>query len=195
MKNNKPKLKRETWSRLFKYLKKYLWLLGISVILAGVTVVLSLYIPILCGRVIDCMVGVGEVDFAAIVENLIKIALSALICGVLQWVMNTINNRITFSVTRDVRHDAFDTITHLPLSYIDSHPHGGTVSCVITDVDQFADGLLLGFTQFFTGVVTIVCTLVFMLTINLAITAVVVVLTPLSLFVARFIAKRTYDMF
>ena len=195
MKNNKPKLKRETWSRLFKYLKKYLWLLCISVILAGVTVVLSLYIPILCGRVIDCMIGAGEVDFAAIAENLVKIALSALICGVLQWVMNTINNRITFSVIRDVRHDAFDTITHLPLSYIDSHPHGGTVSCVITDVDQFADGLLLGFTQFFTGVVTIVCTLVFMLTINPAITAVVVVLTPLSLFVASFIAKKTFVMF
>lgn len=195
MKNNKPKLKRETWSRLFKYLKKYLWLLCISVILAGVTVVLSLYIPILCGRVIDCMVGIGEVNFDAITENLVKIAVSALICGVLQWVMNTINNRITFSVIRDVRHDAFDTITHLPLSYIDSHPHGGTVSCVITDVDQFADGLLLGFTQFFTGIVTIVCTLVFMLTINPAITAVVVVLTPLSLFVASFIAKKTFVMF
>lgn len=195
MNKTKSKLRRETWSRLFAYLKKYLWLLVVSVILAGVTVVLSLYIPILCGRVIDCMVGVGEVDFAAIAENLIKIALSTLICGVLQWVMNTINNRITFSVIRDVRHDAFDTITHLPLSYIDSHPHGGTVSCVITDVDQFADGLLLGFTQFFTGIVTIVCTLVFMLTINPAITAVVVVLTPLSLFVASFIAKKTFVMF
>ena len=191
----KNKLKRETWSRLFQYLKKYLWLLALSIILAGVTVVLSLYIPILCGRVIDCMIDVGKVDFDAIAQNLIKIAIATLSCGVLQWVMNTINNRITFSVIRDVRRDAFDTITHLPISYIDSHPHGETVSCVISDVDQFADGLLLGFTQFFSGIMTIICTIVFMLTINPIIAAVVVVLTPLSLFVASFIAKKTYAMF
>ena len=195
MAKKKIKLKRETWSRLFQYLKKYLWLLALSIILAGVTVVLSLYIPILCGRVIDCMIDVGQVDFDAIAQNLIKIAIATLSCGILQWLMNTINNRITFSVIRDVRRDAFDTITHLPISYIDSHPHGETVSCVISDVDQFADGLLLGFTQFFSGIMTIICTIVFMLTINPIITAVVVVLTPLSLFVASFIAKKTYAMF
>lgn len=191
----KIKLKKETWRRLLSYLKKYLPLLVCTVLLAGITVVLSLYIPILCGRVIDCMTDKGAVDFDMITVNLVKIAVAATLCGVLQWVMNTVNNRITFSVIRDVRRDAFDTITHLPLSYIDSHPHGGTVSCVISDVDQFADGLLLGFTQFFTGVMTIICTLVFMITINPAITAVVVVLTPLSLFVASFIAKKTYSMF
>ncbi len=189
------KIKKETRSRLLAYLRKYIGLLVITIILASVTVVLSLYIPILCGKAIDCMIGMGEVDFDAVAKNLILIALSTLICGVLQWVMNTINNRITFSVIRDVRRDAYDTITHLPLSYIDTHSHGGTVSCVISDVDQFADGLLLGFTQFFTGVVTIICTLVFMLMINPAITAVVVILTPLSLFVASFIAKKTYSMF
>lgn len=187
--------KKETWRRLFAYLKKYVGLLILSVIFAAVYVVLSLYIPILCGRVIDCMIGVGQVDFDTIGRYLVKIAVFALSCGVFQWVMNTINNRITYSVIRDVRSDAFDTITHLPLSYIDSHPHGGTVSSVITDVDQFADGLLLGFSQFFTGIVTIICTLVFMLTINPWITAVVVVLTPLSFFAASFIAKKTYAMF
>lgn len=195
MAKTKNKVKHETWSRLFLYLKKYLWLLALSIILAGVTVVLSLYIPILCGRVIDCMIDKGNVDFDLIATILVKIAVATLSCGVLQWLMNTINNRITYSVIRDVRKDAFATITHLPISYIDSHPHGGTVSCVISDVDQFADGLLLGFTQFFSGIMTIVCTIVFMLTINPLITAVVVVLTPLSLFVASFIAKKTYAMF
>lgn len=195
MAKTKNKVKHETWSRLFLYLKKYLWLLALSIILAGVTVVLSLYIPILCGRVIDCMIDKGNVDFDLIATILVKIAVATLSCGILQWLMNTINNRITYSVIRDVRKDAFATITHLPISYIDSHPHGGTVSCVISDVDQFADGLLLGFTQFFSGIMTIVCTIVFMLTINPLITAVVVVLTPLSLFVASFIAKKTYTMF
>ncbi len=195
MAKTKNKVKQETWSRLFLYLKKYLWLLALSIILAGVTVVLSLYIPILCGRVIDCMIDKGNVDFDLIATILVKIAVATLSCGILQWLMNTINNRITYSVIRDVRKDAFATITHLPISYIDSHPHGGTVSCVISDVDQFADGLLLGFTQFFSGIMTIVCTIVFMLTINPLITAVVVVLTPLSLFVASFIAKKTYTMF
>ena len=195
MAKKKIKLKRETWSRLFQYLKKYLWLLALSIILAGVTVVLSLYIPILCGRVIDCMINVGQVDFDAIAQNLTKIAIATLSCGILQWVMNTINNRLTFSVIRDVRRDAFDTITHLPISYIDSHPHGETVSCVISDVDQFADGLLMGFTQLFTGVATIIGTLVFMLSVNVKITLVVVIITPVSFFVAGFIAKRTYTMF
>ncbi len=195
MAKTKVKLKSTTWKRLLVYLKKYIILLILTVILAAATVILSLYIPILCGKVIDCMIDAGKVDFDKIVKHLTTIAISALSCGILQWVMNTINNRITFSVIRDVRRDAFDTITHLPLSYIDSHQYGSTVSCVIADVDQFADGLLLGFTQFFTGIVTIICTLVFMLTINPPITLVVVVLTPLSFLVASFIAKKTFAMF
>ncbi len=195
MSKTKFKSKRKTWSRLFLYLKKYLFLIILSVLFAGTTVVLSLYIPILCGNIIDCMVSAGNVDFESIVTLLIKIAVSTIVCGVLQWVMNSINNSITFSVTRDVRHDAFETITNLPLSYIDSHPYGETVSCLISDVDQFADGLLLGFTQFFSGIMTIICTIVFMITINPLITLVVVLLTPLSLFVASFIAKKTYAMF
>jgi len=195
MAKNKTSIKKDTWGRLLTYLKRYIPLLILTVILAAATVVLSLYIPILCGRAIDAMIGQGNVDFTVIADNLVKIGISAALCGVLQWIMNFINNRITYSVICDVRRDAFDTLTHLPLSYIDSHPHGATVSKVISDVDQFADGLLLGFTQFFSGVVTIVCTLVFMLTIHPGITLVVVVLTPLSLFVAAFIAKRTFSMF
>ena len=191
----KSTLKKETVSRLFAYLRRYLPLLAVTVVLAGVTVVLSLYIPIVCGQAIDGMIGEGNVDMEGVLDCIVKIAVAASLCGILQWVMNAVNNRITYSVIRDVRRDAFETITHLPLSYIDSHPHGGTVSRVIADVDQFAEGLLLGFTQFFTGIATIVCTLVFMLTIHPLITLVVVVLTPLSLFVASFIAKRTYDMF
>ncbi len=196
MKTDKNVLfKKKTWKRLLQYLKKYIPLLAATIILAAVTVVFSLYIPILCGRAIDVMISEGNVNFDIVAENLIKIAVYASLCGILQWLMNNINNRITFSVICDVRRDAFDNITHLPLSYIDSHPHGGIVSRVISDVDQFADGLLLGFTQFFTGITTILCTLIFMLMIHPAITLVVVALTPISLFVASFIAKKTYSMF
>ncbi|MBE6540829.1 MAG: ABC transporter ATP-binding protein [Ruminococcaceae bacterium] len=195
MAQKKNKIKKETFARLLKYLKKYIPLISLTILLSAVTVILQLYIPILCGRAIDFMLGAGDVDFDAIAENLVKIAVAASVCGILSWVMNTINNKITYSVIKDVRRDAFDTITHLPLSYIDSHPHGETVSKVIADVDSFADGLLLGFTQLFSGIVTIVTTLVFMLMINAPITAVVVVLTPLSLLVASFIAKKTYKMF
>ena len=192
---NKTPVRRETWRRLLSYLHRSLPLFVLTILFAAATVVLSLWIPILCGRAIDCMIGPGQVDFDGIAECLVKIAIAAGLVGILQWVMNSLNNRITYRVIADVRRDAFDTLTHLPLSYIDSHPHGGTVSRVIADVDAFADGLLLGFTQFFTGIATILCTLVFMLTIHPLITLVVVVLTPLSLFVASFIAKRTYDMF
>ena len=192
---NKQPLRRETWRRLLSYLRRNIPILVLVVLLSAATVVLSLYIPILCGRAIDCMHGEGKVDFDGIAECLVRIGMSACLCGILQWVMNSLNNRVTYRVVCDVRRDAFDTLTHLPLSYVDSHPHGGTVSRVIADVDQFADGLLLGFTQFFTGIATIVCTLVFMLTIHPLITLAVVVLTPLSLFVASFIAKKTYDMF
>ena len=191
----KQPLRRETWKRLLSYLKRNIPILILVILLSAVTVVLSLYIPILCGRAIDCMIGKGEVNFDGIAECLVRIGVSACLCGIFQWVMNSLNNRVTYRVVCDVRRDAFDTLTHLPLSYVDSHPHGGTVSRVIADVDQFADGLLLGFTQFFTGIATIVCTLVFMLTIHPLITLAVVVLTPLSLFVASFIARKTYAMF
>ncbi|MGN1345140.1 MAG: ABC transporter ATP-binding protein [Eubacteriales bacterium] len=191
----KNSVNRKTWQRLGAYLKKYTVLLLLPVLLAAAVVIFTLYIPILCGRAIDGMLGAGHVDFDVITENLIKIAFCAFACGVFQWIMNTVNNKITYSVVCDVRHDAFATITALPLSYIDTHPHGGTVSRVISDVDQFADGLLLGFTQLFSGVMTILCTLIFMLMIHPLITVIVVVLTPLSLFVASFIAKKTFAMF
>ena len=191
----KTKVDKKTWQRLGAYLKKYTALILLTIVLAAAVVVFTLYIPILCGRAIDCMIGAGNVDFDGIAQNLIQIAFCAFACGVLQWIMNSVNNKITYSVICDVRRDAFDTITELPLSYIDSHPHGGTVSRVISDVDQFADGLLLGFTQLFSGIMTILCTLVFMLMIHPLITAIVVVLTPLSLFVASFIAKKTFTMF
>ena len=191
----KNKVEKKTWLRLGAYLKKYTALILLTVLLAAAVVVFTLYIPILCGRAIDCMLGTGNVDFDGVAENLTMIAVCAFACGVLQWIMNSVNNKITYSVVCDVRRDAFDTIIKLPLSYIDSHPHGGTVSRVISDVDQFADGLLLGFTQLFSGVMTILVTLVFMLMIHPLITLIVVILTPLSLFVASFIAKKTFTMF
>ena len=180
-KTEKTTLRRDTWRRLFSYLKRSLPILVLTILLSAATVILSLYIPILCGRAIDCMTGAGEVDFDGIADCLVRIGVCACLCGILQWVMNSLNNRMTYRVVCDVRRDAFDTLTHLPLSYVDSHPHGGTVSRVIADVDQF--------------IATIVCTLVFMLTISPLITLAVVILTPLSLFVASFIAKKTYDMF
>ena len=191
----KTKIEKKTWLRLGAYLKKYSALILLTIVLAAAVVFFTLYIPILCGRAIDCMIGAGNVDFDGIAANLLQIAFCALACGVLQWIMNTVNNKITYSVVCDVRRDAFDTITELPLSYIDSHPHGGTVSRVISDVDQFADGLLLGFTQLFSGVMTILITLVFMVMIHPLIALIVVLLTPLSLFVASFIAKKTFTMF
>ncbi|MBQ4591352.1 MAG: ABC transporter ATP-binding protein [Clostridia bacterium] len=191
----KTKVDKKTWLRLGAYLKKYTALILLTILLAAAVVVFTLYIPILCGRAIDCMIGAGDVDFDGIANNLMQISFCAFACGVLQWIMNSVNNKITYSVVCDVRRDAFDTITKLPLSYIDSHPHGGTVSRVISDVDQFADGLLLGFTQLFSGVMTILVTLVFMLMIHPLITLIVVILTPLSLFVASFIAKKTFTMF
>ena len=191
----KTKVEKKTWLRLGAYLKKYTALILLTILLAAAVVIFTLYIPILCGRAIDCMIGAGNVDFDGIADNLMQIAFCAFACGILQWIMNSVNNKITYSVVCDVRRDAFDTITELPLSYIDSHPHGGTVSRVISDVDQFADGLLLGFTQLFSGVMTILCTLIFMLMIHPLITLIVVLLTPLSLFVASFIAKKTFTMF
>ncbi len=185
----------ETIRKVLHHIRRYRLLAGLSLLLAAVTVALTLYVPILLGRVIDAMVGAGEVDFAAIARLLTETAVLVGVSGLLQWLMNTVNNAITYQTVRDIRHEAFCHIERLPLSYLDAHPHGEIVSRVIADVDQFADGLLMGFTQLFTGVLTVLGTLVFMLTLHVGITLVVVVLTPLSLLVARFIARRTYALF
>jgi len=184
-----------TLKKVLQYIGAYRFWIVLSVLLAVVTVALTLYIPILVSRAIDLIIAQGLVDFEGILKILIRIGIAAAATAVLQWIMNTINNRITYQVVRDVRNQAFEKIQILPLKFLDSHPYGGIVSRVIADVDQFADGLLMGFTQLFTGVVTIAGTLIFMLTIHPLITLVVVGLTPLSLLVARFIAKHTYDMF
>ncbi len=176
-------------------LKPYSGWIILSILLATLTVVFSLYIPILGGYAIDYIIGPGKVDFTAIGEIFLKIGVVTAVTALLQWVMNTINNKITYQVIEDVRLEAIRKLQKLPISYLDSHPSGDIVSRIIADVDQFADGLLLGFTQLFTGIVTILVTLIFMLTIHPAITALVVVLTPLSLLMARFIANRTYNMF
>lgn len=174
--------------RVLKSLGRYLPLLIVSLVLAAASVAGTLYIPILVGDAIDAVVGPGQVDFAAVSALAAKIAVLAAGTALLQWVMAAIHNRVCFAVTRDVRRQAFAHLQRLPLAYLDSHPAGDTLSRMIADVDQFADGLLMGFTQLFTGVLTIVGTLGFMLSISVKITLVVVVLTPLSLLVAKFIA-------
>ena len=181
--------------RVLKSLGRYLPLLIVSLVLAAASVAGTLYIPILVGDAIDAVVGPGQVDFAAVGMLAAKIAVLAAGTALLQWVMAAIHNRVCFAVTRDVRRQVFAHLQRLPLAYLDSHPAGDTLSRMIADVDQFADGLLMGFTQLFTGVLTIVGTLGFMLSISVKITLVVVVLTPLSLLVAKFIAGHTYSMF
>ena len=191
----KKKLDINTIKQVLRYIKRYRLLLVLSLLFAFVSAVLSLYIPILVGQAIDCAIGAGQVDMYYIVEYLVVIAICTAVISLSQWCMTTFHNRITFQVIRDIRHEAYAKISTLPLSYIDSHSHGEIVSRVIADADAFGDGLLMGFSNLFTGVVTILGTLVFMLTIHPLITLVVVVLTPLSLFVASFIAKHTHDMF
>lgn len=186
---------RATLLQVWRYIRRCRWLLLLSILLAAITVAITLYIPILLGRVIDLIVGAGQVDFGGMSALLTRCAVLILITALLQWVMNTVNNAMTYQVIRDMRRDAFHHIQQLPLSYLDAHPVGDIVSRIITDVDQFADGLLMGFTQLFTGVVTILGTLLFMLAIHPAITLAVVVLTPLSLLIASFIARRTFTMF
>lgn len=181
--------------KVLSYIGKYKFYLLFSVIFAAVSVALTLYVPILAGRAIDCIIGTGNVDFTAIKSILLQILIVVAATSVLQWFMNVLNNRITFNVVRDMREKAFCKIQVLPFKFLDSHANGDIVSKVISDADQFADGLLMGFTQLFTGVVTIVGTLCFMLSINVWISLVVVILTPLSFFIARFIAKKTYKMF
>ena len=184
-----------TLKKVLHRIKPYTPGIVLSLCSAAVSVVMSLYIPVLIGRAIDCIVEAGRVDFARMGSLLTRVVLCALAAGLVQWGMREINNRITFQVTRDIRNEAFRHIQVLPLSYLDSHPQGELVSRVITDVDTFADGLLMGFTQFFTGIMTILGTLIIMLTIHPAIALVVILVTPLSLVVAGFIAKRTYSMF
>ena len=184
-----------TLKKVLHYMKHYIPLLVLSVILATVSVALTLYFPILTGRAIDLILAKGRVDFDGIIalakQGVIVIAITA----AAQWIMNMCNNRMTYNIVRDIRKDAFDKMEKLPFSYIDSHSHGDMVSRIIADVDTFADGLLMGFTQLFTSLATIVGTLLFMISINIKITLVVVILTPISLFVASFIAKKTYSMF
>ena len=184
-----------TLKKVLRRIRRYWISMGVSVLLALLYVYMTLYIPILVGEAIDCIVDAGRVDFALMQVYLRRIAVCAGIAALAQWIMSELGNRMTYQVTRDIRNEAFDHIQDLPLSYLDQHPHGDIVSRVIADVDTFADGLLMGFTQLFTGVMTIFGTLLFMLRIHWGITLVVVCITPLSLLVAGFIAKRTYSMF
>lgn len=181
--------------KVLKYIGKYKFVLFLSIVCAAASSLLTLYVPILVGQAIDYIVGPGNVNFEAMIKLFIKIAVIVAVTALLQWLMNVFNNRITFNVVRDMRNMAFKKLQVLPFNYLDSHPNGETVSRVITDADQFADGLLMGFTQLFTGVVTIIGTLAFMIYINFWIALLVVVLTPMSFLFASFIAKRTYKMF
>lgn len=192
-----PKLKANssTLKKVLGRIARYRLNAVLSILLSAVYVGLSLYVPILAGWAIDNIIAPGSVDYAQIMLELTKIAVVAAIAALAQWLMNIINNSMTYNVVKDMRTEAFDRLMKLPLSYIDAHPYGETVSRIIADVDQFADGLLLGFSQLFTGILTIIGTLVFMLSVNAPITLAVVILTPLSLFVARFIARRTHSMF
>lgn len=186
---------KEILKKVFSYVGRYKLHLAFSLILAVISVAGTLYIPVLIGNAIDYIIDKGAVDFSSIIAILIKACVIVMAVAVSQWIMNVLNNKITFGVVRDMRDKAFSKIERLPFSYIDSHPSGEIVSRVIADVDQFADGLLMGFTQLFTGVVTIIGTLAFMLSINIWITLVVVVVTPLSFVIASFVAKKTYKMF
>ncbi len=187
--------KKQTFQRLFSIIGKYKVMLALTILLATLFVVISLYIPVLVGDAVDTIVSAGNVNFDALVPILVKIAIIVLLGGVSQWIMSIINNYITYNTMRDIRKLCFDKLMKLPIKYIDSNAHGGIVSRIITDVDTFADGLLMGFTQVFTGIATIIGTLIFMALMNPVITVAVIVLTPLSLFAAKFISGRTYKLF
>ena len=186
---------KRTISRVLRYIKRYWVLIVCSILFAAGTVALTLYVPVVTGDAVDLIVGKGNVDFTALIKLLIRLVIVILITSLMQWIMNSCNNRIVFNVVKDIRVDAFHKLGKLPFRYMDSRPHGEVVSRIIADVDQFSDGLIMGFTQFFTGAITILGTLAFMFSINFWIALVVVILTPLSLFIANFIAKRTYDLF
>ena len=187
--------KGSTLKKVLQYIRHYWGFLVISLLLSVVTVALTLYVPILIGHAIDHILDQGQVDFQAVRQILLQVAISVLVTGICQWIMNVLNNHVTYHIVHDIREEAFQKIEILPLKYLDGHAHGEIVSQVIADVDQFADGLLMGFTQFFTGVITILGTLIFMLTIQVKITLIVVLLTPLSFVIANFVAKNTYSMF
>ena len=191
----KLSVRKDTMKQMLQYVKRHSLFVILSILFAAISVALTLYVPILIGDAVDLIVAPGQVDFKEIMNILLVIGVCIGVTGIAQWVMNICNNRITYHVVHDIRKDAFDKLQILPLKYIDGHSYGDVVSRVIADVDQFADGLLMGFTQLFTGVITILGTLIFMLTIRPTITLVVVVITPVSLLVARFIANRTYSMF
>lgn len=193
--NKKNEKQSETLKKVLRYLGKYRIYLVFTILLAALTVALTLYVPKLTGAAVDDIVGPGQVSFGGVIQILVKIGVSIAITAFAQWLMNICNNKMTYQIVQDVRNEAFKKIEILPLKYIDGHPYGEIVSRVIADVDQFADGLLMGFTQLFTGVATIIGTLGFMLSVNVKITLVVVIITPVSFFVAGFIAKRTYTMF
>ena len=194
--SEKKKIKQsETLKKVFRHLGRYRIFVVFSILLATVSVALTLYIPKLTGYAVDYVVGPGEVSFSGAIRVMIRIGICTLITALAQWLMNVCNNKMTYQIVRDIRNEAFRKIEVLPLRYIDGHPYGEVVSRVIADVDQFADGLLMGFTQLFTGVATIVGTLCFMLSVNVMITFVVVLITPVSFLAANFIAKRTFSMF
>lgn len=188
-------MKNKTIKKVLNRLKKYRFAIVVSILLAAVTAAAALYVPKIVGEAIDLIVGKNDVDFGGIASLLVRLGIVVGATGILQWIMGVVNNRITFGVVRDLRNEAAEKLKTLPISFIDAHYHGDIVSRVIADADQFADGLLLGFSQLFTGVVTILLTLGFMLAINLLIALIVVVLTPVSLFIAAFIAKNTHKMF
>lgn len=186
---------KQILNRVFSYVGRYKIHLAFSLLLAAVSVAGTLYVPVLLGNVIDFIVDKDKVDFDGMVPILVEVCVIVCVVALSQWIMNVLNNKITFGVVKDMRDKAFSKIEKLPVSYIDSHPSGEIVSRVIADVDQFADGLLMGFTQFFTGIITIIGTLIFMLSINFWITVVVVIVTPLSFVIASFVAKKTHKMF
>lgn len=191
----KQKSQAATLKEVICRLGRYRIFLVFSILLATVSVALTLYIPKLTGHAVDYVIGKGEVNFPGVIQVMIQISVCTLITALAQWLMNVCNNKMTYQMVQDIRNEAFDKIEQLPLKYIDGHPYGEVVSRVIADVDQFSDGLLMGFTQLFTGIATIVGTFCFMLSVNVSITFVVVLITPVSFFVANFIAKRTFRMF
>ena len=195
MTDKKDRGQSETLKKVFRYLGKYRIFVVFSILLAAVSVALTLYIPKLTGYAVDHIVSPGQVDLPGAVQVMIQIGICTLVTSLAQWLMNVCNNKMTYQVVQDIRNEAFRKIEVLPLKYIDRHPYGEVVSRVIADVDQFADGLLMGFTQLFTGIATIIGTFGFMLSVNVRITFVVVLITPVSFFVANFIAKRTFAMF
>ena len=195
MSDKKKSINKNTWKKVMKHIRRYWFAVAMSLVLAAVTVVLTLYVPILTGEAVDLMIDKGLVDMPGILAILKKIAIAMVLTALAQWIMNTCNNYITDHVVKDIRSEAFKKIQILPLKYLDGHATGDVVSRVIADVDTFADGLLMGFTQLFTGVLTIAGTLIFMLIYNVPITLLVVCLTPVSFLVAKFIATRTHDMF